>query len=155
MADSQKSHEAAASFQNEIAAYNDLHEAQGVCLPELTVSYGTAMYNMAQYIATSCISGLTLEQAGAVSDAQRHSAFLVHKIVALSREWLHEDWNMSLGHPFSHHFTQCQGLRFIHELGRLHGEIQGPNGKRHFNHHQIAPQTTPPARSKYPHLSPP
>ena len=99
MADSQKSHEAAASFQNEIAAYNDLHEAQGVCLPKL-VSYGTAMYNMAQYIATSCISGLTLEQAGAVSDAQRHSAFLVRKIVALR---LHEDENMSLGHPTMSH----------------------------------------------------
>ena len=97
MADCQKSHEAVASFQNEIAAYNDLHEAQGVCLPKL-VSYGTAMYNMAQYIATSCISGLTLEQAGAVSDAQRHSAFLVRKIVALSWGWLHEDENMSLRH---------------------------------------------------------
>jgi len=37
---------------------------------------------------------------------------------------------------------------------KIKGKVAPTTPKLHLNHHQITPQTTPPACSKYPHFTP-
>ena len=63
-------------MENEVAAYADLSKLQGSCLPVL-VSYGRVSNGMAYYLATSIITGKTLDEAETSWDAAFASALKV------------------------------------------------------------------------------
>jgi aminoglycoside phosphotransferase len=127
MADLFNSRDIVQMLENEVMAYEDLVSLQGSCLPEL-IAYGRTTSGMAWYLATSMIAGKTLDETDATSEAQLTSAMNVRAClrgeVMVRIDWLFHDLN---GLELSQFATWLQGLREIHALGRLHGDLRGPN----------------------------
>ena len=85
LADSFNSGDLVLGLKREDLAYNDLAPLQGACIPRL-VGFGSALRGLAFFLATSLISGQTLDKSGCASSAHFKNALKVSVLCPRSDE---------------------------------------------------------------------